>query len=93
MISENVKNLYKIINKVEFKVKNISDAWEIVQLLIDGDINYTRYNECLSSRAGYPIYNIIDSKGEDISSTYISDLGSRLEVNFEDGYSKNIWFS
>lgn len=61
-------------------------AWEIA-----GEILGTDYTEDAAStaRAGYPIHR---STAEG-NRGYICDLGDRLEVNLQDGSSRNIWIS
>ena len=61
-------------------------AWEIA-----GEILGTDYTEDTAStaRAGYPIHR---STAEG-NRGYICDLGDRLEVNLQDGSSRNIWIS
>lgn len=65
------------------KVKNYQQAWEIVFKIMPG--NYEK-NSCASARAGYDIYISDDDAGN-----WVSDLGDRLEVNFNDGRTVNVW--
>lgn len=44
-------------------------------------------DEFRTKRAGYPVY--FDTSG---FYNYVCDLGDRLEVNFVDGDTLNIWF-
>lgn len=68
------------------KVKNHSEAWEIVNGIFPTD--YEKDEEG-SERAGYPIYR---STAEGRFYNYICDLNDRLEVNLEDGNKTiNIW--
>ena len=64
-------------------VKNINEAWAKVS-----EIFSTDYNEdvAASERAGYKIYRSSINHYD-----YICDLGDRLEVNFADGSTINIW--
>lgn len=63
-------------------VTNRTDLWLIANALMPNAIK----NEFESERAGYPVYR-------DNSRGYICDLNDRLELNFLDGSSKNIWLS
>lgn len=56
-------------------------AWEIADKLFPTDYIF---DSQMSVGAGYDIY--IGPYGD-----YISDLGTRLELNFTNGESKNIW--
>ena len=64
-------------------VKNINEAWVKVNEIFPSD-----YNEDIaaSERAGYKIYRSSINHYD-----YICDLGDRLEVNFADGSTVNIW--
>lgn len=66
------------------KARTKNEAWEIVNEIFPTDYHE---NTVKTSNAGYPIYdsNLGDDHG------YICDLGSRLEVNFEDGRTVNVW--
>ena len=67
------------------KVKSIQEAWDVVSKIFPYD--YMKY-ESASQKAGYPIYY---STASEHPNNWISDLGTRLEVNFENGESENIW--
>lgn len=58
------------------------EAFDIAYLMIDKS-EYC-YDENSSKNAGYPIYVAENN-------SYICDLDSRLEVNMNNGKSKNIW--
>ena len=64
-------------------VKNINEAWAKVNEIFPSD-----YNEdaAASERAGYKIHRSSINHYD-----YICDLGDRLEVNFADGSTVNIW--
>ena len=62
------------------------DAWKIVTLFSYDCVDFV-YDSMRSERAGYPIFTDQD---ED-AMTYVCDLGNRLEINFYDGSSQNIW--
>ena len=66
------------------KVKNYEEAWEIVNGIFPTD--YEKDEE-RSRRAGYPIHH---STAYGVNA-WISDLGNRLELNYQDGHSENIW--
>jgi len=66
------------------KVASRRDAWKIANMIFPTD--YQRDNGA-SERAGYPIYY---TTAVDMNA-WISDLGSRLELNMPDGNSLNIW--
>ena len=65
-------------------VQNREEAWREADRLFPTD--YMK-DDSASSAAGYPIYK---STAEG-NVSWISDLGSRLEVNTEDGKTINIW--
>ena len=67
------------------KATNKAAAWEMVDEIFPTD--YIK-NEGKSSRAGYDIY----TSTADDETAYICDLGDRLEVNFSNGKSVNVWF-
>ena len=66
------------------KVQTKEAAWQYVNEAFPTD-----YHENLikSKNAGYPIYdsNLGDEHG------FICDLGDRLEINFPDGHTCNVW--
>lgn len=66
-------------------VKSIQEAWDEVNKIFPYD--YEK-DETASKNAGYPVYY---STASDHQNNWISDLGNRLEVNFEDGRSVNVW--
>ena len=67
------------------KAKSKKEAWAKVDAIFPTD--YIK-DEARSGRAGYDIYrSTLDSAND-----WISDLGDRLEVNFENGETVNIWF-
>ncbi len=84
-MTNNVKNLQKIINFSHLSVNSLADAWELAYALVDADIDEFHKDKELSDRAGYAIY--INNDG----TKWISDMNTRLEVNFENGDTKNIW--
>lgn len=66
------------------KANSRAEAWKRVDEIFPTD--YEK-DVCTSNRAGYPIYN---STVKDCFA-WISDLGSRIEVNLPDGGTVNIW--
>lgn len=68
----------------KMKANGIKAAWKIVDELTTSDY---MYDAARSQRAGYSVYTST-RKGCD---EYVCDLGTRLEVNLEDGRSINIW--
>lgn len=66
------------------QVANIEEAWGLADRLFPTD--YEKDEE-RSSRAGYPIYH---STTEGMNA-WISDLSNRLELNYADGKSEDIW--
>lgn len=65
-------------------VSSVKEAWELASRLFPTD--YEK-DEDRSSRAGYPIYY---STAEGMNA-WISDLNNRLELNYSNGESENIW--
>lgn len=84
-MTTNVNYLMDVIMKAKLEVVDKAAAWKVAyDLTGDEIISYCKY---VSDRAGYPIYMNITEEG----TTSICDLGNRLEVNFKNGTSKNIW--
>ena len=65
-------------------VSSVKEAWELANKLFPTDY---KKDEERSSRAGYPIYH---STADGVNA-WISDLGNRLELNYSNGESENIW--
>lgn len=65
-------------------VKNITEAWTMADKLFPTDY---MHDSVSSSRAGYPIYRSTFNG----CNAWISDLGNRLEINFDNGETVNIW--
>lgn len=63
------------------KVTSKYEAWKVV----DGYLGETKLDEEASERAGYEIYK--NDKDE-----WVSDLGSRFEINLTYGGVVNVWF-
>lgn len=62
-----------------------AEAWDIAMALLGGKMSYS-LDQKSSERAGYNIF-----RSEDSYYNYICDLGNRLEINMENGITKNIW--
>ena len=65
-------------------VSSVKEAWKLANKLFPTDY---KKDEERSSRAGYPIYH---STADGVNA-WISDLGNRLELNYSNGESENIW--
>lgn len=66
------------------KAKNRTEAWRIADALFPGDYEL---DQTRSKNAGYNVYY---STREGINA-WISDLNTRLEINYHNGSSENIW--
>lgn len=66
-------------NAVRVYAKSKSDAFSILDDLV-GIVQADKY---LSDRAGYRVYTFDGGT--------VSDLNTRLEVNYDDGRTVNIW--
>lgn len=66
-------------------VKDAQEAWNEVNRIFPYDYDK---DEKASTNAGYSIYY---STASEHPNNWVSDLGTRLEVNTEDGKSVNIW--
>lgn len=62
-----------------------AEAWDIAKLMLGKEMAYYLDMEA-SKRAGYNIF-----RNDESYYSYICDLGYRLEVNMENGTTKNIW--
>lgn len=83
-MTSSVSNLQKVVYSCTLHADSVIDAFTVANLLL-GNSMFT-LDEYLSRRAGYNIY-LAEGGG------WIADIGDRLEVNFEDGKSKNIWYN
>ena len=83
-ITDKSENLKAVIKSCKLVVSSLTDAWKIAYLLI-GEDEVVEFDSDKSERAGYNIYS------NDCGTVTVSDLNIRLEINFEDGTSKNIW--
>lgn len=93
-------NLTEILNNVSLLAVSKSDAWTIALLMCKekSDSKITIDPDAgRSKNAGYSIYEISEIREDvgDVGKTiaFVSDLNTRLEVNFPDGCSKNIWIN
>lgn len=66
------------------KVDSKKAAWDLANRLFPTD--YEK-DELGTKNAGYPIYKSTNSE----MNAWISDLGDRLELNYPNGKSENIW--
>ena len=78
-------NLQTVIYNCKLTVENELEAWKIVYSLSDNAP--IKYNQYVSHRAGYPVYT---SEQDNLN---VCVLGNRLEINFHNGESKNVWFN
>lgn len=62
-----------------------AEAWDIAMALLGGKTSYS-LDQKSSERAGYNIF-----RNDESYYSYICDLGDRLEVNMENGATKNVW--
>lgn len=65
-------------------VKNIKEAWELAARLFP--VDYV-LDDARTKRAGYPIWH---TTAEGVNA-WISDLTTRLELNYPNGSTENIW--
>lgn len=66
------------------QVKTVKDAWDLADRLFPTDYEFDAGR---SANAGYKIYH---TTNEELNA-WISELGDRLELNYPDGHSENIW--
>lgn len=80
-MTSSIKVLQNLINNCVLNVSSKSNAFDVAYDLIGEPFEL---NKVLSERAGYSIYSCE-------SGTYICDLNTRLEINFSNSLTKNIW--
>lgn len=80
-MTNNANTLTNVILKCKLTANSRSSAFEIAYQLLDEVFSYNSFK---SDEAGYPIYTCE-------SGAYVCDLEDRIEVNFANGLSKNIW--
>ena len=80
-MTNNAEILTSVILKCKLTANSRNSAIESAQQLLDEVFNYDNFK---SERAGYPVYTCE-------SGAYVCDLEDRIEVNFSNGLSKNIW--
>ena len=73
--------LQNVILKCKITANSKSSAFDVAYDLIGEPFEF---NKVSSERAGYSIYSCE-------SGTYICDLEDRLEINFSNSLTKNIW--
>ncbi len=66
------------------KVCTVKEAWDLAARLFPGDY---ALDSSSVTRAGYEIYRSVRMD----SNARICDLNDRLELNYDDGRSENIW--
>ena len=80
-MTNNANTLTNVILKCKLTANSRNSAFESAYQLLDEVFNYDSFK---SERAGYPIYTCD-------SGSYVCDLEDRIEINFANGFSKNIW--
>lgn len=80
-MTNNANTLTNVILKCKLTANSRNSALEIAHQLLDEVFNHDSFK---SERAGYPIYTCE-------SGAYVCDLEDRIEINFANGLSKNIW--
>lgn len=82
-MTNNAEVLTNVLLKCKLTANSRSSAIEIAYQLLEEVFSYSSFK---SNRAGYPIYTCE-------SGAYVCDLGDRIEINFANGFTKNIWIS
>ena len=80
-MTNNANTLTNVILKCKLTANSKGSAIESAYQLLDEVFTYDSFK---SGRAGYPIYTCN-------SGSYVCDLEDRIEINFANGLSKNIW--
>ena len=80
-MTNNAEVLTNVILKCKLTANSKSSAIESAYQLLDEVFSYNSFK---SDRAGYPIYTCD-------SGSYVCDLEDRIEINFANGLTKNIW--
>lgn len=80
-MTNNAEVLTNVILKCNLTANSRNTALEIAYQLLDEVFSYDSFK---SERAGYPIYTCN-------SGSYVCDLQDRIEINFANGFTKNIW--
>lgn len=80
-MTNNTNSLTNVILKCKLTANSRSSAIESAYQLLDEVFSYNSFS---SNRAGYPIYTCD-------SGAYVCDLEDRIEINFANGVTKNIW--
>ena len=80
-MTNNAEVLTNVILKCKLTANSRNSALEITYQLLDEVFKYDSFK---SERAGYPIYTCD-------SGSYVCDLEDRIEINFANGLTKNIW--
>ena len=82
-MTNKVECLRKAIKEAKLIAQSETTAWSIVYALL-GELE-VYFDEYKSKRAGYDIYSSSEHNG------YVCNLGNRIEINFPDGSTKNVW--
>ena len=80
-MTNNAEVLTNIILKCKLTANSRSSAIESAYQLLDEVFSYDSFK---SERAGYPVYTCD-------SGSCVCDLEDRIEINFANGLTKNIW--
>ena len=80
-MTNNANTLTNVVLKCKLTANSRNSALEISYQLLDEVFSYDSFK---SERAGYPIYTCD-------SGSYVCDLEDRIEINFANGLTKNIW--
>ena len=80
-MTNNAEVLTSVILKCKLTANSKSSAFDVAHDLIGEPLEF---NKVMSERAGYPIYTCD-------SGSYVCDLEDRIEINFANGLTKNIW--
>lgn len=78
----------KIVQLCSLRTFNKSCAWNVVKCYFP-NCSFIK-NNFKSKNAGYDIYDVLDPE-DNYTNQYVCDLDTRLELNFSNGDSKNVW--
>lgn len=82
-MNSNIEALKEVIFTCKLTADTKSFAFDVAYKLLGEDFTY---DNSRSLRAGYPIFYCQ-------SGAYVCDLDTRLEINFSNGMTKNIWIN
>lgn len=86
-MTDNKNNLKEIIDLCVLSVPHEYDAFKVAHLMLNVNENDMKKDDYLSDMIGCPVYVTLDND------SYICEYKSKLEVNFKDGSSKDIWIN